>query len=73
MLIFHPHLWVKSPFASLFVQSSMFARTYNKMSDHKRPRRTFVIEVSLMESMYDRCCGIDVHKKLIVACFKNAL
>ena len=51
----------------------MFARTYNKMSDHKRPRRTFVIEVSLMESMYDRCCGIDVHKKLIFACFKNAL
>ena len=23
-----------------------------------------------MEVMYDRCCGIDVHKKLIVACFK---
>ena len=28
------------------------------------------MEVSLMEVMYDRCCGIDVHKKLIVACFK---
>ena len=23
-----------------------------------------------MEILYDRCCGIDVHKKLIVACFK---
>ncbi len=23
-----------------------------------------------MEVMYDRCCGIDAHKKLIVACFK---
>lgn len=24
-----------------------------------------------MERIYDKCCGIDVHKKLIVACFKN--
>lgn len=23
-----------------------------------------------MEKIYDKCCGIDVHKKLIVACFK---
>ena len=23
-----------------------------------------------MEKVYDKCCGIDVHKKLIVACFK---
>ena len=23
-----------------------------------------------MEQVYDKCCGIDVHKKLIVACFK---
>lgn len=23
-----------------------------------------------MERIYDKCCGIDVHKKLIVACFK---
>ena len=22
-----------------------------------------------MERVYDKCCGIDVHKKLIVACF----
>ena len=24
-----------------------------------------------MERIYDNCCGIDVHKKLIVACFKH--
>ena len=24
-----------------------------------------------MKSVYDNCCGIDVHKKLIVACFKQ--
>ena len=24
-----------------------------------------------MEKVYERCCGIDVHKKLIVACFRN--
>lgn len=23
-----------------------------------------------MEKVYDKCCGVDVHKKLIVACFK---
>ena len=23
-----------------------------------------------MEQVYDKCCGIDVHKELIVACFK---
>ncbi len=25
-----------------------------------------------MEKVYDKCCGIDVHKKLIVACFKKS-
>jgi transposase len=24
-----------------------------------------------VEKVYDRCCGVDVHKKLIVACFKQ--
>ncbi|WP_201312399.1 IS110 family transposase, partial [Anaerostipes butyraticus] len=24
-----------------------------------------------MEKVYDKCCGIDVHKKLIIACFKK--
>ena len=26
---------------------------------------------SIMEKVYDKCCGIDVHKKLIIACFKK--
>lgn len=25
----------------------------------------------IMERVYDKCCGIDVHKKLLVACFRN--
>ena len=24
-----------------------------------------------MEKIYDKCCGVDVHKKLIVACFRK--
>ncbi len=24
-----------------------------------------------MEKVYDSCCGVDIHKKLIVACFKQ--
>lgn len=24
-----------------------------------------------MDKVYDKCCGIDVHKKLIVACFRQ--
>ena len=24
-----------------------------------------------MDKVYDNCCGIDVHKKLIVACFRK--
>ena len=24
-----------------------------------------------MEKVYDKCCGIDVHKKLIVACLRK--
>lgn len=24
-----------------------------------------------MQNVYERCCGLDVHKKLIVACFRN--
>ena len=24
-----------------------------------------------MDKVYDKCCGIDLHKKLIVACFKQ--
>lgn len=25
----------------------------------------------LMEKIYDKCCGVDIHKKLIVACFRQ--
>lgn len=24
-----------------------------------------------MEKVYDKCCGADIHKKLIVVCFKQ--
>lgn len=24
-----------------------------------------------MDKIYNKCCGIDVHKKLIVACFRS--
>ena len=24
-----------------------------------------------MEKIYDKCCGVDIHKKLIVACFRQ--
>ena len=27
------------------------------------------MEGTLLEKIYDNCCGIDVHKKLMVACF----
>ena len=33
--------------------------------------RKYFLEEELMEKVYDNCCGVDVHKKLIVACFKQ--
>ena len=30
--------------------------------------RILYMEGKAMEKVYDKCCGIDVHKKLIVAC-----
>ena len=30
--------------------------------------RILYMEDLTMEKVYDKCCGIDVHKKLIVAC-----
>ena len=30
--------------------------------------RILYMEDMTMEKVYDKCCGIDVHKKLIVAC-----
>lgn len=41
------------------------------MITDRGPRRKFLQEVPVMEKVYDNCCGIDVHKKLIVACFKH--
>jgi len=28
-------------------------------------------EAYAMEQVYGRCCGVDIHKKLIVACFRQ--
>ena len=35
------------------------------------PCRKLIQGGTVMEKVYDKCCGIDVHKKLIVACFKH--
>ena len=34
------------------------------------PCRKFYLGGTSMDKIYDKCCGIDVHKKLIVACFR---
>ena len=34
------------------------------------PCRKFHLGGAIMDKIYDKCCGIDVHKKLIVACFR---
>lgn len=31
-------------------------------------RILYMEDMTIMEKVYDKCCGIDVHKKLIVAC-----
>lgn len=41
------------------------------IADRESCRKYFVGE-GLMEKVYDKCCGVDIHKKLIVACFKQA-
>ncbi len=33
--------------------------------------RKYLTGGHLMEKVYDKCCGVDIHKKLIVACFKQ--
>ena len=38
------------------------------MTERGGLRRILYMEGKTMEKVYDRCCGIDVHKKLIVAC-----
>ena len=35
------------------------------------PCRKFIRRGVIMDKIYDNCCGIDVHKKPIVACFKK--
>lgn len=35
------------------------------------PCRKFIHGSAVMDKIYDNCCGIDVHKKFIVACFKK--
>lgn len=40
------------------------------IADRESCRKYFVGE-GLMEKVYDKCCGVDIHKKLIVACFKQ--
>ena len=35
------------------------------------PCRKFIHGGAIMDKIYDNCCGIDVHKKLIVACFRK--
>ena len=44
-------------------------RTYSKMNCFRRARRDNLSRgFCEMEVVYRRCCGIDVHKKIIVAC-----
>ena len=45
-------------------------RTYSKMKKDRVPCRKFYLGGAIMDKIYDKCCGIDVHKKLIVACFR---
>ena len=35
------------------------------------PCRKFYNGGAFIDKIYDNCCGIDVHKKLIVACFRK--
>ena len=37
----------------------------------KVPCRKLIRGGGIMEKVYDKCCGIDVHKKLIVTCFRQ--
>src|SRR5215212_9167477 len=33
-----------------------------------RPRASRVMEGGVMDVLYERCCGLDIHKKTVVAC-----
>jgi len=41
------------------------------MTIDRVPCRKFIPGGVIMDKIYDKCCGIDVHKKLIVACFRK--
>lgn len=50
----------------------MASRTYSKIIAFRRARRdNFYKGRLVMEVVYRCCCGIDVHKKVIVACLVN--
>lgn len=62
----------------------MIPELHHILSDHISERRTYsklILERNhavyqkiwekIMEKVYDKCCGLDVHKKLLVACFKS--
>ena len=50
----------------------MASRTYSKIIAFRRARRdNFYKERLVMEVVYRCCCGIDVHKKVIIACLVN--
>lgn len=50
----------------------MASRTYSKIIAFRRARRdNFYKERLVMEVVYRCCCGIDVHKKVIVTCLVN--
>ena len=41
------------------------------MTTDRVPCRKFILGGAIMDKIYDNCCGIDVHKKLIVACLRK--
>ena len=54
------------------LSESQGKRTYSKMNCFRRAHRdSFSKGVCEMEVVYRRCCGIDVHKKVIVACLNE--
>ena len=40
------------------------------MITDREPCRKFFLGGAFLDKIYDKCCGIDVNKKLIVACFR---
>ena len=53
--------------------SILDARANGRMKPQKRRPSILCVwrECSLVEAKYDPCCGIDVHKKLLVACIRS--